>query len=195
MCLRCAVSRGLAGRAWEGLSEVGPPPTDEEDVEDQAARVLSRESDMTLGVAYCQTGRHDRQAVAVLQKLVPFLHNCNCLPIVASSLVTVHADAKFLGTHASFRLTVPAKVPPGACCTSLSCLPCWTVATAWNDENVPTWALRRLPQASVARLSRLLASEDAGAVSPLPFGGCCWDARNPSPRARGGVVEGRPPTD
>ena len=42
----------------EGLLSVGPLPTDEDDVEDLAAR-------LTLGVASGQTGRHDRQAVAV----------------------------------------------------------------------------------------------------------------------------------
>ena len=67
------------------------------------------------GAASCQTGRHDRQAVAVLQKLVSFLHNCNWLTIVATGRVTVHAAAKFVGTRASFRRTLPVKVPPGAC--------------------------------------------------------------------------------
>ena len=86
--------------------------------------------------------------------------------------------------------------PPGACCTSLSCLPCWTVATAWNDENVPTWALRRLPQASVARLSRLLASEDAGAVSPLPSEDAAGMPEIPAPVHGEGLSKvGPPPTD
>ena len=49
---------------------------------------------------------------------------------------------------------------------------------------------------SVQRLSRLLAflTRSKGSQPP-PFRGCCWDAQSPSPRARGGVVVCRSPTD
>ena len=49
---------------------------------------------------------------------------------------------------------------------------------------------------SVQRLSRLLAflTRSEGSQPPL-FRGCCWDAQSPSPRARGGVVVRRSPTD
>ena len=49
---------------------------------------------------------------------------------------------------------------------------------------------------SVQRLSRLLAflTRSQGSQPP-PFRGCCWDAQSPSPRARGGVVVCRAPTD
>ena len=49
---------------------------------------------------------------------------------------------------------------------------------------------------SVPRLSRLLAflTRSEGSQPPQ-FRGCCWDAQSPSPRARGGVVVCRSPTD
>ena len=139
---------------------------------------------MTLGVAYCPTGRHDRPAVAVQQKLVPFLQNCNWLTIVASSLVTVHADAKF-GSYRSqesgqvlrFLSRLPACLPPRS--PTNPALPSATPSSPALPLAAPPFSISSTGLTALPTFGPLCVRSRA--VSPLPSKDAAGAPVSPAP--------------